>query len=138
MSNRYFIDESICIELEKIEAFRGKVSIRGGGTVITIKPLVNRGMWIHAVNRCLQKFGGLFVARISGNTSIDITHRDYNKKTMLLEILKEHKLNKDDIVFVGNETIEGSEAAIADAGIKTIQVNDIYECNVLLNTIACE
>lgn len=82
--------------------------------------------------------GGLFVARISGNTSIDITHRDYNKKTMLLEILKEHKLNKDDIVFVGNETIEGSEAAIADAGIKTIQVNDIYECNVLLNTIACE
>lgn len=135
VSERYVVNPKVKDELEKIEAFSGKITIRGEGSVVTIKPLMNREMFIQVVNQVLAQFDGVYVARIAGHTSIDITHKDYDKKTMLLEIMKEQNLIKDNIVFVGNETIDGAEATISELGIKTIQVDDVYECNVLLRTL---
>lgn len=135
VSDVYVVDIEVKKELENIDIFNGKIKTRGEGSVVTIKPLVNREVLLQVANKCLQKFDGLYVAKIAGHTSIDITHKDYDKKTMIQEILKEQNLRIDDVIFVGNETIEGAEATIADLGIRTIQVDDVYECNVLLRTL---
>lgn len=135
VSKEYIVDHNIEIDLQEFSYFKGKVITRGEGSVITIKPLANREFYIQIVNEYLQKYNGLYVAKIAGHTSIDITHKDYNKKTMIVDIIKEQNLNYDGVVFVGNETIDGAEVGIADLGIRTIQVNDVYECNMLLRAI---
>lgn len=135
LSDAYVVNPDIVTELEKVDAFAGKIKTRGEGCVVTIKPLMNREVQLKRVQECLAVFGGLYVARISGHTSIDIMHKDYDKKTMLKEIMKKHELSVDQVIFVGNETIEGAEANISELGVRTIQVNDVYECNVLLRTL---
>lgn len=135
LTEKYVVDPKVTEELEKINEFVGKIRMRGEGCVVTIKPLVNREVLLQKTEVCLEQFGGIYVAHISGHTSIDVTHKDYNKKTMLQEILKANNLNIDQVIFVGNETEEGSEANISELGVRTIQVNDVYECNVLLRTI---
>lgn len=131
----YIVNSDVVCELEKIDAFRGKIRIRGEGCVVTIKPLVNREVLLKKVQTVLDRFGQDYEARISGHTSIDIMHREYDKKTMLREILKRHHLEAKNVIFVGNETMEGAEANIGELGIRTIQVDDIYECNILLKTL---
>lgn len=135
LSEEYVVNPIVVDELEKVDAFRGKIKIRGEGCVVTIKPLMNREILLKKAQQCLQPFNGLYVAHISGHTSIDITHKSYDKKTMLREIMKKHGLSTEDVVFVGNETEHGSEANISELGVKTIQMDDVYECNVLLRTI---
>lgn len=135
ISEEYVVDKRVKSELEKIEAFKGKVKTRGEGCVITIKPLVNREALLKKAKECLEQFEGLYVARISGHTSIDITHKDYDKKTMLDLIIKKESLDVESTIFVGNETIDGAESTIAELGVRTIQVDDVYECNILLKTL---
>lgn len=135
LSEEYVIDPSVAEELEKVDAFRKKIKIRGEGCVITVKPLMNREVLLRRIQECLAKYNGLYVAYISGHTSIDIMHKDYNKKTMLREIMKKENLRAEEVVFVGNETREGAEENISDLGVRTIQVDDVYECNVLLRTL---
>ncbi len=134
LTNEYIVDPQIAEELEKRREFKGKVQIRGMGCVITIKPLYNRAVCLKIVQECLTAFGGKYVAYISGHTSIDIMHKDYNKKTMLKRIMDKQGLAASQVVFVGNETREGSEAHIYELGVRTLQVDDIYECNVMLRT----
>ncbi len=135
INESYVIDPAVVDELEKVPAFAGKIKTRGEGCVVTIKPLVNREMLIRKAIDVLSVFGGDYEARISGHTSIDIMRKEYDKKTMIQEIMKRHGLRKEDIIFVGNETEVGAEANIKEIGIRTIQVDDVYECNVLLKTI---
>lgn len=135
LSEKYKVDPGVVAELEKIAAFRGKIKIRGEGCVVTIKPLVNREVLLGKVQKALSVFGDKYKAYISGHTSIDIMVKDYNKKTMLQEIMNKHGLKTEDVIFVGNETEEGAEANIKETGVRTLQVDDVYECNVLLKTI---
>ena len=135
LSEKYVIEDGIAEIFEGIDAFKGKIKTRGLGCVITIKPLVNREVLLKKVQDCLKNYDGKYVAKISGHTSIDITHKDYDKKTMLQEIMKNHHLIDSDIVFVGNEVEKGAEEAIRELGVKTIQVDDVYECNILLRTL---
>lgn len=135
ITKEYVVDKSVVDELEKEPDFKGKIKVRGEGCVVTIKPLVNRERFISKVNRCLEKYNDSYEAKISGHTSIDVTHKDYNKKTMLKFIIEKEKLSTNDIIFVGNETVEGAEATISELGVRTIQVDDVYECNVLLKTL---
>lgn len=135
LSMDYVVDPKVVEELEKIEAFKGKINVRGQGCVVTIKPLVNRENLLKKAQNCLKSYDGRYVARISGHTSIDVMYHDYDKKTMLKKIMKKHGLGQDDVIFVGNETIDGAEANIAELGIRTIQVDDVYECNILLKTL---
>ncbi len=134
LTDEYIVDPQVAEELEKRKEFKGKVKIRGMGCVITIKPLYNRVVCLHKVQECLSAFGDTYVAYISGHTSIDVMHKDYNKKTMLKMIMDKQGLTAPQVVFVGNETREGSEAHIHELGVRTLQVNDIYECNVMLRT----
>ncbi len=135
LSQKYVVDPVVADELEKVPAFKGKVKIRGGGCVITIKPLVNREACLRKAQAVLEVFGGPYEARISGHTSIDIMAKAYDKKAMLLEIMKKHGLKTEDVAFVGNETEAGAEANIRETGVRTLQVDDVYECNVLLKTL---
>lgn len=135
LSEVYIVNPRVVTELEKVDAFRGKIKTRGEGCVVTIKPLVNREVLLRKAQECLETFDGLYVARISGRTSIDVMHKNYDKKVMLQEIMKRHNLSIEQVIFVGNETKEGAEANIAELGVRTIQINDVYECNVLLRTL---
>lgn len=137
LTEKYAVDPNVRVELEKIEAFKGKIRVRGGGCVVTIKPLMNRHALLEKAKKALNVFGDAYEARISGHTSIDIMAKDYDKKAMLQEIMKKHGLNAANVVFIGNETEEGAEANIKDIGVQTIQVDDVYECNVLLRTLKC-
>lgn len=135
LSQDYIVGSEVVEELEKEPVFSGKIRTRGMGSVVTIKPLVNREVHLRNVQEILKTFDGKYEARISGYTSIDITVKDYNKKTMMKEILKENNLRTDNVIFVGNETIDGAESTIKDLGIRTLQVDDVYECNILLKTL---
>lgn len=135
LSRKYVIEDGVAEKLEAVKEFNGKVKVRGMGCVITIKPLVNREVLLKKAQACLADYGDVYEARISGYTSIDVMRRDYDKKTMLAEIMKAHNLKKEDVAFVGNEIVAGAEANIFEAGVKTIQVDDVFECNVLLRTI---
>lgn len=135
LSEKYVVDPKVASELEKIPAFKGKVRTRGAGCVVTIKPLVNRGVFLKKVQGVLDALGGSYEAHIFGHTSIDIMHREYDKKTMLMEIMDRHGLKAEDVIFVGNETERGAESTITETGVRTIQVNDVYECNVFLRTL---
>jgi len=135
LCEKYILDSSVINELEKVPAFTGKIKIRGEGCVITIKPLVNREVLLKKAQDVLANFNVNYEARISGHTSIDIMHKGYDKKAMLQEIMKKHGLTNEKVIFVGNETEEGAEANIKEIGVKTLQVDDVYECNVLLKAI---
>lgn len=135
LSDKFIVENGVVNKLEKIDAFSGKIKTRGKGCVVTIKPLVNREVLLKKAMMVLEVFGNKYEARISGHTSIDIMNRNYDKKTMLQLIMEKHQLGINDIAFVGNETIEGAEANIRELGIKTIQVDDVYECNLLLKTL---
>lgn len=131
----YCIDDDVVKELENISSFKGKVKLRKYGCVITIKPLINREVLAQKAQMCLKKFGNKYAVHISGNTSIDIMRKDYSKKTMLKEIMRRKLLNPKEVVFVGNEITNGSEEGIRDLGVNVLQVDDIYECNILLKTL---
>ena len=87
------------------------------------------------VQEVLRKFENKYEARISGYTSIDVMDREYGKKAMVKLIIEKHGLKKEDVIFVGNETEDGAEADIKETGIRTLQVDDIFECNIFLKTI---
>ncbi len=135
LNEGYVVDPAVVTELEKIPAFKGKVLVRGGGCVVTVKPLVNRAALLAKAQEALEAFGGKYEARISGHTSIDIMARGYGKKAMLREILERHHLKADEVLFVGNETEQGAEANIKETGVRVLQVDDVYECNVFLRTV---
>ncbi len=73
LSEEYTVDPAIVRELQNIPEFKEKVTVRGGGCVVTIKPLANREKLLDNALDILTKFGGIYEARISGRTSIDIT-----------------------------------------------------------------
>lgn len=135
LSKKYVIDTAVVDKLEKIPAFNGKIKIRGEGCVVTIRPLVNRKILLKKAQKALSEFGDKYEARISGHTSIDVMFKEYDKKTMIQEIMKKHSLKIKDVLFIGNETEEGAEANIKETGVRTIQVDDVYECNILLKTL---
>lgn len=135
LSDKYLVENEVKEALESIDSFSGKIKVRGQGCVITIKPLVNREVLLRKAENALDQFDGRYIAKISGHTSIDVMNKDYCKRTMLEKIMERHKLSTDQVIFVGNETEEGAEADIKELGVKTIQVDDIYECNILLKTL---
>lgn len=135
IAHEFIIDGEIVSKLEKCPEFFGKIVVRGEGNVITIKPLFNREKHMLTIMKILEEYNGKYKAFISGHTSIDIMNSDYGKKTMLKKIIEFMRLDVSQLVFVGNEVEDGSESNICELGVKTIQVNDIYECNLLLKTI---
>lgn len=117
-------------------AFAGKsVKVRGD-VVMTIKPLEDRERLAAEMNETLAHIDGRLIARPAGRTSIDIMDRGYTKAAMMERIFRHSGIDRDDVVFIGNELRAGSEKSIAALGIHTLQVDDVYECYVYLKTRA--
>lgn len=136
LSDDYRVEASAIEALEREPLFRGKVHPRGAGCVVSIKPLVDRERMLGRVNDRLKPFQGLYRGMITGRTTIDVMRRDYGKRTMLGLILRQEGFAPDRVVFVGNEVRSGTEEELARLGITAIQVEDPYECNVVIRTIA--
>ena len=133
LSDQYFLDKAIYQELSGMQEFSGKATMRGG-TVISIKPLKNRLSLVNDLNQKLAQRNRPVLAKIAGRTTIDVTYADYTKAAMLEQILIQGKLPYSDVLFVGNELEQGSEKEITAVGIKTLAVNDVFECNSFLRT----
>lgn len=133
LSDQYFLDKTIYQELSEMQEFFGKVTMRGG-TVISIKPIKNRLSLVNDLNQKLTQRNRPVLARIAGRTTIDITYAEYTKAAVLEQILIQGKLPYSDVLFVGNELDQGSEKEITAIGIKTLAVNDVFECNSFLRT----
>ncbi len=131
LSDEYFIEHDLLSDLQKLREYRGKITLRGN-VIITVKPLKNREKELAKINAVLEKYGGRYKAYIAGNTSIDISCSGYDKAVILKMIIEKETLDFNDIIYVGNEIYRGSEVCIADMGIATLNVDDVYECNCFL------
>ena len=131
LTDEFFIEHELLSELQNLKEYRGKITLRGN-VIITIKPLKNRENELKRINAVLDKYGGRYRACIAGNTSIDISCSGYDKSVILKIIIEKEKLDAGDIIYIGNEVYKGSEVCIADMGITTLNVNDVFECNCYL------
>lgn len=136
ISDRWLIHDDVVSALNAIPEFAGKVSMRGEGCVVTIKPLNDRNIMLQKAKAAIEQFGDKYEAHIAGNTSIDVVSTGYDKKAMLQTILSNMSISPSDVVFVGNEVERGAESTISETGVRTLQVNDVFECNVLLRTLS--
>lgn len=134
MTTYYNLEMEIVEKLRMIEEFQDKMAVRGN-VVVTIKPLDNRPEALRKIQEILSEYSGRYIAKIAGHTSIDICREEYNKAIMLDEIINKYHLNKKEILYIGNELLEGNDAEIRKLDICTLQVNDVYECNVFLRTL---
>ena len=133
LSEEFIIDGNIVEKLERDSDFKGKVNLRGD-VIITIKPLDDRENKIKKARAILDKYGKIYEAHIAGRTSIDIVKKGFCKATSLKLIIQKEKINEKNIIYIGNELIEGNEACIRDMGVQTLQMNDVFETNVFLKT----
>ena len=133
LSEQFVIEDGLVRELEKDENFAGKVTLRGK-VIVTIKPLSDRPDKLRKVRAILQEYGGRYVAEIAGHTSIDIKKSDYSKAASLEQIIMNNGLHKEDILYVGNELTQGNDVCIQTAGVRTLQVKDVFETNLFLKT----
>ena len=136
LTDRYFLPEGLADMIRGMAAFQGKSVKTRGGVVLTIKPLENREELAAELNRVLETYDNRLNAHIAGKTSVDILHRDYTKAVMVGLIFEKCGVRADEVVFIGNELKHGSEKGIAELGITTLQVDDVFECYVYLKTRA--
>ncbi len=64
-----------------------------------------------------------------------MTHAQFSKAGMVSIIMERERILPEDLLYVGNELQEGNEKEITGLGIQTLQVRDIYECNVFLKLL---
>jgi hydroxymethylpyrimidine pyrophosphatase-like HAD family hydrolase len=133
ITNEFTIDRSVVDAFKMIPEYSGKLHLRGGA-VLTIKPLEDRETQLARVMYIIGNNGGRYKADIAGRTSIDITRVEYGKATMIPRIAVMLGLDLSDCVFVGNEIDSGSEEGISRLGIGTVNVRDVFECNVFLKS----
>ncbi len=135
LTELFDMEEDVCQLINGQPEYNGKCRMRGRGGVLTIKPLADRESHIKKINELLSRFHGKYTAKTAGNTSIDITDSNFSKAVMAVIIAEKENMSLADILFVGNEVHSGSEAGMEESGIRALQVNDIYECNVFLKVL---
>lgn len=127
----FLIDDEIIRELDRYNEFAGKARLRGG-CVITIKPLENREDKLPILSNILRKYESRYVCYVSGKTSIDIMKAGFDKEAALRKVISQEELEIENILYVGNELDKGNEVCIKNIGLKTLQVNDVFEMNNFL------
>lgn len=133
LSESYAIEDSLVDALKQFPDFAGKVIWRGRA-VVTIKPLEDRQEKLEEVRHILRKYGNRYKAELAGHSSIDITMTDFSKAISLDHIIKSSEIAKDNFLYLGNELLDGNEVCIRKTGIRTRQIGDVFEMNVLLKT----
>ena len=89
----------------------------------------------HFVKYFNNKYGSNLIAEINGKTTIDILHADYNKRSAIDYILPE-SYSFNNVTYVGDTFKNGNDKCLVGyKHIKCLSVEDIYDTNLLLNTI---
>lgn len=135
LSEKFLIDIDLINKIDTIEDLHGKLRVRGG-SILTIKPLRNRINKLSFFDKLLRGYDGEYEARIAGRTSIDIMKTNFDKEATLRLIIDRMGLNIEDILYLGNEINKGNELCIKNIGVKTIQVNDLFETYIFLKTFS--
>ena len=99
---------------------------------MTIKPLKDREEKIKDIQKIVEKYGDEYKAEIAGHTSIDIMKKDFSKEKTFELIIRKENLDKERIVYLGNELKKGNDEAILNTGVKTIETKDVYEAYMFL------
>ena len=135
---KYF--EKFCLEL------RDNVNIESNyfvdnrsGVNFAIRPLKNREELLPKIQKFVKEFNERYncnlIAEINGKTTIDILHADYNKRSAIDYILPE-EYSFENVTYVGDSFNNGNdECLVGYKHIKCFSVEDIYDTNLLLNTI---
>ena len=134
LSKEFYIEESLLNDINQIPDFKNKCTIRGN-TILTIKPLIDRSKKLVIVNEILKKYDGKYQAYIAGRTSIDIVKGGLDKSKALRLLLAQQNLDFKDIIYLGNEIEYGNETCIKSLNVLSLQVNDVFEMNMLLKTL---
>ncbi len=133
LSDDFRIGEDLIAVLEKHKDFIGKITLRADA-IVTIKPLYAREQQIKDVLTILGEMEGNYDARIAGHTSIDVVRQGFSKALMLDQMLTAEKIDRTHILYIGNEVDCGNEACIRNLALKTLQVDDVFEMNMVLRT----
>lgn len=131
LSEDFLINEDLINELESYEEYKGKITIRGGA-ILTIKPLTDRENKLPIIQDIIKKYNDEYKAEIAGHTSIDIMKKDFSKEKTLELIIKKENLDKDRIIYLGNELDGGNDEAVLKCNIKTINFDDCYDTYIFL------
>ena len=58
--------------------------------------------------------------------------KDFSKEKTFELIIKKEGLDKDRIIYLGNELKKGNDEAILNTGVKTIETEDVFEAYMFL------
>lgn len=133
LTDSFALPGDMATEIEKDADFAGKVMIRGD-SVITVKPLTDREEKLEKIHRILKKYGDDYEASLAGRTSIDIKKKGFDKAASLKLVMSVEGWEPDSILYIGNELDKGHEACIRGCGVRTLQVEDVFETNLFLKT----
>lgn len=133
LSTDFFIDNDLVELLKYSEEFGKKMCLRGN-VVLTIKPLVDREQKLKEINRIMCDYKDRYKANIAGRTSIDIVKKGFNKEATLRMILQRNGIEIKKVIYLGNELDDGNEVCIKNIGLRTLQMNDLYDTYVFLKT----
>lgn len=95
-----------------------------------IKPLTNLERKLLVDLICL-KFKGIFMAKATGRTTVDILSCKYNKNA----VLKHCNFQKLKTLYIGDEIQNGNDALISNNCTSSIEVKNIKETNVILKIL---
>ena len=135
---KYF--ERFCLELrESVDIQSNYFVDNRNGVNFAIRPLKNREELLPKIQKFLEdfnkKYGCNLKAEINGKTTIDILHADYNKRSAIDYIIPEDQ-PFENITYVGDSFKNGNDKClIGYKNIKCLNVDDIYDTNLILNTI---
>ena len=135
---KYF--EKFCLELrENINIESNYFVDNRSGVNFAIRPLKNREELLPKIQKFVKDFNDRYncnlIAEINGKTTIDILHADYNKRSAIDYILPE-TYSFNNVTYVGDSFKNGNDKCLVGyKHIKCLSVEDIYDTNLLLNTI---
>ena len=75
-----------------------------------------------------------FKAEIAGHTSIDVMKNDFSKEKTFNLIIEKENLDRERILYLGNELTKGNDEAILRCHVQTVEVRDVFEAYLFLKT----
>ena len=133
LSNEFLVKQELIDELGTYPEYKDKMTLRGGA-ILTIKPLKDRENEIKKIEKIIEKYGDEYKAEIAGHTSIDIMKKDFSKEKTFELIIKKENLDKDRIIYLGNELDGGNDEAILNTKVRTINFDGPVDTYIFLKT----
>ena len=136
--SRYF--ERFCLEFREAIDINYNYFIDNRSNVnFAIRPLKNREELFPKVQSFVKEFNNKYNcnlrAEINGKTTIDILDAKYNKQEAI-DYIFPNTYHFDNITYVGDSFKDGNDQClIGYKDINCLNVNDIYDTNLFLNTI---